>query len=233
MLMFQAPPCRRRRRTASPATAGPAAAPARTSASWRRARRTSCRLSAIAEHLVGLVDLLELRLGGLVARVHVGMMLAGELAVRLLDLFLRRALGDAERLVVVLEFHYSCARRRPHDTQPAARCSCLPIYSPTISPMRSISCASAGGCPAVPVSCISGRSRCTASAIVEQPLHAGQVDAGLVDQVLDQPQPVELVVASRRACCRPCASAGPGPSRSYLRSVCGCMSSSRAAMLIK
>ena len=66
-------------------------------------------LVGIAEHLVRLVDLLELRLGGLVPRIHVGMKLAGELAERLLDLLLRRGLGDAERLVVVLEFHFRCA----------------------------------------------------------------------------------------------------------------------------
>ena len=33
----------------------------------------------------------------------------------------------------------------------------------------------------------SGRSRCTASAIAQQPLDAGEVDAGVFDEVLDQP----------------------------------------------
>ena len=37
--------------------------------------------------------------------IHVRMMLAGELPVRLLDLFVRSRLRDAEGLVVVLEFH--------------------------------------------------------------------------------------------------------------------------------
>ena len=42
-------------------------------------------LLRVPEHLVGLVDLLELRLGGLVARVQVRMVLARQLAVGLLD----------------------------------------------------------------------------------------------------------------------------------------------------
>ena len=44
-------------------------------------------LVGVAEHLVRFVDLLELGLGGLVARVDVGMELPGKLAERLLDLF--------------------------------------------------------------------------------------------------------------------------------------------------
>ena len=45
-------------------------------------------LGGVAEDLVGLVDLLELALGRGVARLRVGVMLAGELAERLLDLSL-------------------------------------------------------------------------------------------------------------------------------------------------
>jgi hypothetical protein len=62
-------------------------------------------LLGIAEHLVRLVDLLELRLGDLVTRVDVRVVLAGELPVRLLQLLVRSGLRDPERLVVVLEFH--------------------------------------------------------------------------------------------------------------------------------
>ena len=67
-------------------------------------------LLAVPEDLVRFVDFLELGLGGLVARVDVGMVLARELPERLLDLFLGGGLGDAERLVIVLEFHIQCAR---------------------------------------------------------------------------------------------------------------------------
>src|SRR5262249_18000663 len=54
-------------------------------------------LVGVAEHLVRLVDFLELRLGGLVARIDVRMVLARQLPVRLLDFLFRRGLRDAER----------------------------------------------------------------------------------------------------------------------------------------
>ncbi len=60
-------------------------------------------LLRVAQDLVSLGDLLELLLGFfLLGRVDVGMPLAGKLAIRRLDLFSGRALGHAERLVVVL-----------------------------------------------------------------------------------------------------------------------------------
>ena len=62
-------------------------------------------LVGIAEHFVGLVDLLEFRFGRLVAGIDVGMVLPRQLPERLLDLLLGRGLGDAERRVVVLEIH--------------------------------------------------------------------------------------------------------------------------------
>ena len=78
----------------------------------RRRRRTGCRrrtraaavvalaLLGIAEDVVGLGDLLEALLGaGLLVRVRV--VLAGELAVRLLDVLLGGLLVDPEDLVVV------------------------------------------------------------------------------------------------------------------------------------
>jgi hypothetical protein len=62
-------------------------------------------LDRIAEHLVGLVDLLEFCFRRLVTRIHVRVMLARQLAERLLHLLVGGRLGDAERCVVVLELH--------------------------------------------------------------------------------------------------------------------------------
>src|SRR5262245_18129660 len=62
-------------------------------------------LGGIAEHLVRLGQILEARLRSLVARIDVGVVLARQLPVRLLDLLLGRGFGDAERRVVVLEVH--------------------------------------------------------------------------------------------------------------------------------
>src|ERR1022692_1378718 len=56
----------------------------------------------VRQHVVRLGDLLEALLGRRVALVGIGVVLAGELAVRLLDLVGRRVLGDAEDLVEVL-----------------------------------------------------------------------------------------------------------------------------------
>ena len=64
--------------------------------------RSYClRFSGSDEHVVRLGDLLEALLGLLVARVAVGVVLARELAVGLLDLLVAGVLADAERLVVV------------------------------------------------------------------------------------------------------------------------------------
>ena len=62
-------------------------------------------LVGVAEDVVRLRDLLEALLGLRVARVLVGVVLARELAVRLLDLVRRRLAVDAEHLVVVLRRH--------------------------------------------------------------------------------------------------------------------------------
>jgi hypothetical protein len=59
----------------------------------------------IAEDFVGLVDLLELGFGGFIAGVDVGMVFAGELAVRLLQLLRGGRLRNTERRIVVLEVH--------------------------------------------------------------------------------------------------------------------------------
>src|SRR6266508_4620845 len=56
-------------------------------------------LVGVGEDVVGGLDLLEPLLGLLVARVLVGVVLADELAVGLLDLVLRRGLRDAEGVV--------------------------------------------------------------------------------------------------------------------------------------
>ena len=58
-------------------------------------------LLLVGQDLVGLVDLLEALLGGLVLRIEVRVELACELPVRLFDLVGRRVPGDAKRLVVV------------------------------------------------------------------------------------------------------------------------------------
>ena len=150
-------------------------------------------LVGIAEHLVGLVDLLELRLGRLVARIDVRVVLARKLPERLLDFLFRRRFRDAERGVVVLEFHgYS---------------------SPSIFVSSSISCdsrrASRGGDRLVthqrPDPLHDCRNR-------QQPLDARQVDSGIVDQALDGSQPFESHPANTHACCRSCGSAESGPA---------------------
>ena len=58
-------------------------------------------LIRVGEHLVGLVDLLELLLGLLVVRVQVRVVLPGHLLIGLFDLVLGRSLGDAQNLVVI------------------------------------------------------------------------------------------------------------------------------------
>jgi hypothetical protein len=58
-------------------------------------------LLGIGQHLVGLRDLLEALLGRRIVRMLVGVRLAHELAVGLLDLVGGRVAGDAERLVMV------------------------------------------------------------------------------------------------------------------------------------
>ena len=67
-----------------------------------RASSYSPRRLVVGEHVVGLGDLLEPRLGLGVARVLVRVQVAGELAVRLLDVRRGGVLGDAQRGVVVL-----------------------------------------------------------------------------------------------------------------------------------
>src|SRR5690606_33153011 len=59
-------------------------------------------LLGVADHVVGGRDLLEALLGGLVARVGVGVVLARELPVGVLDLLLGGGLADPEDSVVIL-----------------------------------------------------------------------------------------------------------------------------------
>src|SRR5262245_51859267 len=70
-------------------------------------------LGWIAQDLVGFVDLFELRFRSLVARIHVGMMLARELAERLLDLFVGGGFHHAKRRVIVFEVHRSVEAEHP------------------------------------------------------------------------------------------------------------------------
>ena len=58
-------------------------------------------LRGVTQHLVGLVDLLELGLGLLVAGIQVGVVLLGQLAVGLLDLIIRGGAVYAQHLVVI------------------------------------------------------------------------------------------------------------------------------------
>ena len=62
-------------------------------------------LLRVGEDLVGFVDLFEAFLGLGIIRVHVGVMLPGQPAKCLLDLFDRGILVHAEDLVIVLVFH--------------------------------------------------------------------------------------------------------------------------------
>src|SRR5207237_277900 len=118
-------------------------------------------LVRIAEHFVRFVDLFELPFGRLVARVHVGMMLARQLPVGLLQFLVGRGLRDAERGVVVLEFHIQTPDLKTRSTA-------CPPYKPTSSVMRSISCMSRRRASRPVVSLfIRGRRRRTASAIVK------------------------------------------------------------------
>jgi hypothetical protein len=59
----------------------------------------------VFEDVVGLLDLLEALLGGLIARIDVRVELPGEAAVGLLDVGVRGSLGDAQDLVIVALGH--------------------------------------------------------------------------------------------------------------------------------
>ena len=89
-------------------------------------------LLRVAQRLVGLVQLLELVLGGLVAAVAVGMAVLGEPAERRLDVLLARPPGEPQYLVVVALGHEpdipisfatprAGPRARGHKTEPSPR----------------------------------------------------------------------------------------------------------------
>ena len=131
-------------------------------------------LGGIAQDLVRLVDLLELGLGRLVARIDVRVMLAGQLPERLLDLFVGGRLGHAERPVIILEVHLL---KPEHSTE------MLELLRQT---------------PA----CVAGRQRVVARQRADtlhdfgnrqQPLHARQIDSPVVDEALDELDAIELV----------------------------------------
>ena len=71
-------------------------------------------LLGVGEHLVRRRDALELVLGGFVARVHVGMMFACELAIRLADRILRSAPFATPRM----SYRVSATPRRCPDSGP-------------------------------------------------------------------------------------------------------------------
>src|SRR4029450_13753512 len=91
-------------------------------------------LGGIAEHLVRLVDLLELRLGRLVAGIDVGVMFAGELAEGLLDLLLRRRFADTQAGVRVFEFHPTGPLSRSNDGSRMPAVSALRPCSTRVHP---------------------------------------------------------------------------------------------------
>src|SRR5208283_4163712 len=62
-------------------------------------------LIGVAENLVGLIDLLEALLAVLVVGIDVGMVFAGELAVRAFDFGRRRAALDTQDFIIVAKFH--------------------------------------------------------------------------------------------------------------------------------
>src|SRR5690606_20595019 len=87
----------------------PAPEPGRAATGAREAGRTEATKFVVllagvlvADHAVGLADLLEALLGPGVVGVRVGVVLAREPAVRLLDLVLRGVTGHPEHVVVVL-----------------------------------------------------------------------------------------------------------------------------------
>ena len=64
----------------------------------------------VGKHLVRLVDFLEFLFGGLVARIYVRVVLAGQLAVSLLDVLVAGAAAESENVVIVFCCHrISCA----------------------------------------------------------------------------------------------------------------------------
>ena len=101
MLMFQAPPPgaaeppNRARRRGTP---GPAAAPVRTAASWRPSSSYFRRLSGSPSTSYASLISLNRASADLSPGIDVGMVLARQLPVRLLDFLVRRRLRDAERL---------------------------------------------------------------------------------------------------------------------------------------
>ena len=65
-------------------------------------------LVLVGQHLVGLVDLLELRLRLCIARVQVGVILLGQLAVGLFQFIVRGGLGHAQDLIIVTFLFCHC-----------------------------------------------------------------------------------------------------------------------------
>src|SRR5207244_900600 len=80
---------------------GPASTAERPFAAGEAEAVVTSLLGLVAENVVSLLDLLEGRLGLLVAGVAVGVILPGQLAIGLFDVGLARLAGDAQNLVVV------------------------------------------------------------------------------------------------------------------------------------
>ena len=63
-------------------------------------------LIRVGKYIVGLVDLLELLLGGLIAGVQVGMVLFGQLAVGAFNLGIGGVFADSQHLVIITFFSH-------------------------------------------------------------------------------------------------------------------------------
>src|SRR6185503_19745881 len=171
-------------------------------------------LGRIAEDFIGLVDLLELVLGRLVAGIDVRVVLARQLPVRLLELLVRGGFRDAERGVIVFEVH--------RQSNPSIRLN----SSSSSARRRRVSRADS------PSSRMSGRSRSTTSAI--------DISRCTPARLMPPSPTSRLIAFSRSSSSREYRRRLPivrdgctSPSRSYLRSVWGCMPSIRAATLMK
>src|SRR5581483_3487203 len=68
-------------------------------------------LFGVRQHVVGFGDLLELLFSRLVARIHIGMILARQAAIRLADLIGRSTALDAEQVVIIFASHVLRARQ--------------------------------------------------------------------------------------------------------------------------
>src|SRR5438132_10079573 len=97
-----------------------------------------CALVRVAQHLVGLGGLLEPGLGFLVPGITIGVVVEGELAVRLLDRIFGGFALDPENLVVVALGHLGLGVIRARDHHPGRPQSALPAPIPLEHHLRDV-----------------------------------------------------------------------------------------------